>query len=118
MDSTLRVIKLKVHDATCSEALLRLAVGIAHMRLMTKLTLTLPDPNRPSRCLSRTTLKRTQREKLIPHRSTVSTLTRLVAPLGRAEPIDLLGSATRFGRVSATRQYSVLGHHKPAKTEY
>jgi len=33
-----------------------------------------------------------------------------------AEPI--LGSATRFGRVSATRQYSVLGRHKPAETEY
>jgi len=34
----------------------------------------------------------------------------------RAEPI--LGSATRFGRVSATWQYSVLGRHKPAETEY
>jgi len=33
-----------------------------------------------------------------------------------AEPI--LGSATRFGRVSATWQYSILGRHKPAKTEY
>src|SRR6218665_2470150 len=33
----------------------------------------------------------------------------------RAEPI--LGSVTRFGRVSATRQYSVLGRHKPADTE-
>jgi len=34
----------------------------------------------------------------------------------RAEPI--LGSATRFVRVSATRQYSALGRHKPAETEY
>ena len=34
----------------------------------------------------------------------------------RAETI--LGSATRFGRASATRQYSVLGRHKPAETEY
>jgi len=34
----------------------------------------------------------------------------------RAEPI--LGSVTRFGRVSDTRQYSVLGRHKPADTEY
>ena len=34
----------------------------------------------------------------------------------RAE--QMLGSATRFGRVSATRQYSVLGRHKPAETEY
>ena len=33
----------------------------------------------------------------------------------RAEPI--FGSATRFSRVSATRQYSVLSHHKPAETE-
>src|SRR6218665_2180485 len=36
--------------------------------------------------------------------------------LTRAEPI--LGSATRFGRVSGTRQYSVLGRQKPAETEY
>ena len=36
--------------------------------------------------------------------------------MGRAEPI--LGSATRFGRVLAIRQYSVLGRHKPAETEY
>jgi len=35
---------------------------------------------------------------------------------GRAEPI--LGSATRLDRVSATRQYSVLGRHEPAETEY
>ena len=34
----------------------------------------------------------------------------------RAEPI--LGSATRFSRVSSTRQYSVFGRHRPAKTEY
>src|SRR6218665_4016490 len=34
----------------------------------------------------------------------------------RAEPI--LGSVTRFGRVSDTRQYSVLRRHKPADTEY
>jgi len=34
----------------------------------------------------------------------------------RADPI--LGSVTRFGRVSDTRQYSVLGRHKPADTEY
>ena len=34
----------------------------------------------------------------------------------RAEPI--LGSVTWFGRVSDTRQYSVLGRHKPADTEY
>ena len=34
----------------------------------------------------------------------------------RAEPI--LGSATQFGRLSATRQYSVLGRHKPAETDY
>ena len=34
----------------------------------------------------------------------------------RAEPI--LGSATRFGRISGTRQYSVLGRQKPAETEY
>jgi len=34
----------------------------------------------------------------------------------RAEPI--IGSVTRFGRVSATQQYSVLGRHKPADTEY
>jgi len=34
----------------------------------------------------------------------------------RAEPI--LGSVTRFGRVPDTRQYSVLGRHKPADTEY
>jgi len=33
----------------------------------------------------------------------------------RAEPI--LGSVTRFGRVSATRQYLVLGRHKPADTK-
>jgi len=31
----------------------------------------------------------------------------------RAEP--KIGSATRFGRVSDTRQYSVLGRHKPAE---
>jgi len=34
----------------------------------------------------------------------------------RAEPI--LSSVTQFGRVSDTRQYSVLGCHKPADTEY
>ena len=34
----------------------------------------------------------------------------------RAKPI--LSSATRFGRVSATRQYSELGRQKPAETEY
>jgi len=34
----------------------------------------------------------------------------------RAEPI--LGLVTRFGRISNTRQYSVLGRHKPAETEY
>jgi len=31
----------------------------------------------------------------------------------RAEPI--VGSATRFGRVSATRQYSVISRYKPAE---
>jgi len=31
----------------------------------------------------------------------------------RAEPI--IGSATRFDRVSATLQYSVIGRYKPAK---
>jgi len=36
--------------------------------------------------------------------------------ISRAESI--LGSTTWFGRVSATRQYSVLGRHKPAETEY
>jgi len=34
----------------------------------------------------------------------------------RAELI--IGTATRLGRVSNTRQYSVLGRHKPAKTKY
>jgi len=41
----------------------------------------------------------------------VSTVSRSVI---RAEPI--IGSATRFGRVSDTLQYSVLSHHKPAET--
>jgi len=42
--------------------------------------------------------------------------TNLILTSSKAEPI--LGSVTRFGRVSDTRQYSVLGRHKPAHTEH
>jgi len=48
-------------------------------------------------------------------RSTPSTTTDYYVR-NRKEPI--LGSATRFSRVSSTRQYSVFGRHRPAETEY
>jgi len=38
--------------------------------------------------------------------------------LVKVRAVPILGSATQFGRVSGTRQYSVLGRQKAAKSEY